>query len=537
MKFNQFIWNTFIASANGNKSIFFFENIFSLYQSKDESLIAFLDRWSSSGTLRCNSFAEEQIGNSIEAIAKIKECQKLNLALSVVGSFQDARKLFCDLSNIFIKEMENEKKYIFKKINYLENEFEEEREEEQEEDEFDLFALDDIETLSIALNCLYPKYFFPYHFYPNFYALKKIFLGFGIYLPPVPKKNDTGERYFYYLELCESVYNYWTDLKLDEKHIPAFLYDFAPNVVDISFPSIVSLDNPKRAWFIGGGINHNGDFDYLDKIDSDSRSFWQGNNDTEVGDIIILYCLSPRSHIHSIWRALRNGDVEPFFHFYSTIWMGFPQKTIPISYSEMREDEVLKEFSLVKGSMQGINGRLIPKKYYDRILFILKTKGMDISNLPKLENISHTEIKLKNEKDVETKVLEPLLLNLGFSETDWRRQVSLRVGRSEKVIPDYLIFPQIERHNKSVKSIWVWEAKYSVKSNAQLRVDFEQVVSYARLVCAEGVSLLSIEGLWICQAKYDFKFEKCIFFSREQMLSSDGVNEIRRLASRKVLCR
>lgn len=535
MKFNKFLWNSFISSEEGRNSVSFFSGLFSAYETNQESLIQFLDKWNSQGQLDYKSWAEDQIHDVMITIQQVKTCIDQGFIPKEVDSFEEAKKLYYDLSNLFYLDVNGEEKIVYRKLNLMEVEDESSQEDYESLDgEIDVFSLDDIQDLSIALSCLYPKFFFPYHFYPNFYALKQIFSGFGIYLPPVPKKSETGERFFYYLELCESMHKFWSELELDTIHIPSFLYDFAPNVVEINFPEINKLPKPKRAWFVGGGINNNGDFNYLDQINSDSRPFWQGNKDTDEGDIIIMYCLSPRSQIHSIWRALRNGDVEPFFHFYSTVWMGFPQKTKPITINEIKNDPVLKEFPLVKGNMQGINGRLVPKRYYDRILDILKQKGMDTSSLPLLEDMPQDEYEIKNERDVELQILEPLLKNLDYREEDWERQVSLRVGRTEKVIPDYLIFPKKGHSDKSVKASWVWEAKFSIKNNNQLRTDFEQAVSYARLVCAKGVSLISLEGIWIGQSKDDFKFEKSIYISRQQLSTSDGLNELRRFVSRKI---
>lgn len=64
------------------------------------------------------------------------------------------------------------------------------------------------------------------------------------------------------------------------------------------------MPQPKKAFFVGDGINNNGDFEYLDKANDNTVYNWQGNPDTQPGDIIVMYCLSPRSYIHSIWRAV-----------------------------------------------------------------------------------------------------------------------------------------------------------------------------------------------------------------------------------------
>ena len=99
--------------------------------------------------------------------------------------------------------------------------------------------------------------------------------------------------------------------------------------------------------------------------------------------------------MHSFWRALRFGAVEPFRFFYNTIWIGYPRLVTPIPLSEMRSDAVLSQMPLVKGNMQGINGRPIKKPFYDRLLSIVGAKGADFSAFPRLENVEIGGIALR----------------------------------------------------------------------------------------------------------------------------------------------
>jgi hypothetical protein len=360
-----------------------------------------------------------------------------------------------------------------------------------------------------------------------------IFDEFGIFLPAQPRKSDFGARFFYYLELCNSLNAYWSDLGFDPIHLPVFLYGFAPEIIrDKMFR--VDLSKPKRAWFIGGGINNNGDFDYLDQINTASQSTWQGNKETEVGDIIVMYCLTPRSYVHSIWRAIQPGSTDPFDCYHGKIWIGHPRLlTKPLTLDKIKADPELSQMSLIKGNMQGINGRQIQKRFYDRILDLLKISGENIDDLPHLEDIEQTTFPLKNERDVEIYILEPLLKQLDFNPSDWERQVKLRVGRSEKVIPDYLLFPIKNPAMKSVSANWVWEAKHTILSHEQLQNDFGQASSYGRLVGATGVGLVSKEGIWIGLKRDDYDLKKIKHWSAHQLLQADHLNEIRSLASKK----
>jgi len=393
---------------------------------------------------------------------------------------------------------------------------------------FEPFGGEDIQLLSDCFYITYPDYFFPYYFNGYYYRLVAIFNEFGIYLPPVPPRNDLHKRMFHYFELCRSLHEFRMANNLSGAELSAFLYGFALNMVkkpEIGGP----LPEPRKAYFVGGGTNNNGDSDYLDNADSASVSFWNGNPETNAGDIIVMYCLTPRSHIHSIWRAIAPGCFEPFFYFYKGIYIGHPMTVKPISLSELKNDEVLSEMPLVRGNMQGINGRLILKKYYDRILHLLEARGENISPLPRLPDDLIQEVELKNEKDVERHLLEPLLKKLGFAEHQWERQLRIRVARGERVIPDYVILPKGERDNRS--GHWVWEAKYSIVSGRQLKDDFGQVKTYALLLGCKGLGLISREGVWISVP--DFSFGKIKFWSWKQVNENDHLDEIFDIAGNK----
>ena len=134
---------------------------------------------------------------------------------------------------------------------------------------------------------------------------------------------------------------------------------------------------------------------------------------------------------------------------------------------------------------------------------------------------------------MEQHLLEPLLAELGFHPGDWIRQMKLRVGRSEKVIPDYVVLPADRVGGRSMRGAWVWEAKFSIPSHRQLQKDFEQATSYARLVGAVGVSLISKEGLWLSLRRDEYLLGKARHWSAVQLQSSDHLNEIRDMAGKR----
>lgn len=510
MRLNAFLWQNFLESSKGREWIDFFSGLRGLYDEKSESLKRFINRWTSQGLLDIGFTADTEINDVLDALEVLEVAIEDKILPSTIADWDEASLLYREIIYNLVSQ-------------------------DTSEEEIPIFSVDDVPRLSVALYCLYPKFFFPYYFFPRFYALRKIFDEFGIFLSPIPAKKDIGARFLYYLDLCYSLRNYWLNLEFEPEHIPAFLYGFCPEVIDLEYCSVSELPKPQRAWFVGGGINNNGDFEYLDQATSSSQTFWQGNIETEVGDIVVMYCLSPRSYIHSIWRAVQPGSIEPFRFFYSTIWIGYPQRVAPIALREMRSDPVLSEMPLVKSNMQGINGRQIPKRFYDRILTLLEAKGMKVESLPQLPDIHFGTSILRNERDVELHLLEPLLHELGFTAEDWERQVILQVGRQGRVVPDYLIFPSRNPLSQNIRAAWVWEAKFSITSNNQLQMDFEQATSYARLVDAYGVGLVSKEGLWLSLRIDSYSLHKSRHWSWWQLREIDYLNELRDIAGKRQL--
>ena len=139
-------------------------------------------------------------------------------------------------------------------------------------------------------------------------------------------------------------------------------------------------------------------------------------------------------------------------------------------------------------------------------------------------------VKIKTERDVEGQLLEPLLRELGFAESDWQRQQHIKVGRGEKAIPDYVVLPTFGRDRKLSGGAWVWEAKLSVPTKKDLHRDFAQARSYALLVGAKGVGLCSKEGIWTALKADDYQVEKAQYWPAARWREVDVLNDLRDIA-------
>lgn len=502
MAFNNFLWNNYKETKSGQEMIYFFQNYETEFYLKNEkSKYVEIQK-----TMRYGNVSETDIENFskiiIEAKENILEEAKNNGITTIITNLDEAGVFY---------------EYLYSLEYAPEN--------DGDEPEY-IFSYDDVSFLSEILFLISPQFFFPYYFDRLYHDLLSIAHEFNIFIPSVPAKNDSRSRFFHYFEICKSIYQFRTQNGIDQYELPVFLYGFAINLIK-RYKIYDELPEPRKAYFVGAGkkdntVDSSEDFDYLDKALPDSVSNWNGNPDTQPGDIIVMYCLAPRSYVHSIWRAVTPGSFDPFFHYYKNVNIGRPLFVTPITLDEIKKDNVLSELPLVKANMQGINGRNIPKKYYDRLLELLEEKGQDVSILPKLLKNEIETPELANERDIEERLLEPLLLKLGYKKSDWKRQMRLRMGRGDRVYPDYVIFPNEERNNESC--YWIWEAKFTIGSHKQLEEDFGQAKSYALRLKSAGFCLVSKEGLWLSMP--DFSIEKIKFWSWSQIADHDTLSEI-----------
>ena len=92
-----------------------------------------------------------------------------------------------------------------------------------------------------------------------------------------------------------------------------------------------------------------------------------------------------------------------------------------------------------------------------------------------------------------------MLDKLGFSETDWTRQLSQKAGRKEKAIPDFVFLPKGEIHFQNAPMII--EAKFDMSSNIEKTKSINQALSYARLMKSSVFCICDKDRLIIFKEK------------------------------------
>ena len=324
----------------------------------------------------------------------------------------------------------------------------------------------------------------------------------GLELPPIPHSKDYLAYLGYYYDICEVMNNFQKEHKLTNAEFCACLYDFAPMLLEDSNPA--ELPKPVNVWLTGSAGK--GDFEYLDSLgennDYNTANIWACNERTRRGDIIVVYCNSPRSYIHSIWRANSVGIFNPFdyFHCRTTVCNGV--RVPEISFKDLKADPYFSEVSIVRRNLHGINGIELTAENYSELLRFIKEKGGDTSTLPKLfegGDIDFGEIKL--EKDVEENILIPMLERLGYSDDDWSRQLSQKAGRNEKAIPDFVFFPRGEKHFENAPM--VIEAKLDMSLITEQQKAFSQGLSYARMLRSSIMGICDKERIILYRVDKD----------------------------------
>lgn len=389
----------------------------------------------------------------------------------------------------------------------------------------------EIEYISNALYIAFPNFFFPFFFLRDFDKFSNICVAFSIALPEIPKKRNRRERTTYYLDICRALYDFRIYNELSPEELIAFVYDFAPNLLFNNNADDTPMAEPSKVWYVGGGKI---DYDFLDNAETTDIHFWQANIDTRAGDIIIMYCWSPRSYIHSVWRAVNDGFIDPFFYYHSLTYISNPIKVPPITFHEIKSNPILAKSPIIKNNFQGVNGYPITQEEYCEMLRLWEEKGMDIDILPKMEVIKYLaeDIVLKDERDIEVHLIEPLLHKLKYKTTDWIRQMPIRMGRGERNYPDYCIGAVTTRGEESTKMLI--EAKYSIKNRKLLMDAFFQAKSYAIRLQAEKFMIASKQGLWIYEKKGGkFNPDKILYFTWNELENADRLHELHKLVGKK----
>ena len=352
-----------------------------------------------------------------------------------------------------------------------------------------------VTSISLGLWAAHPDNFVPYSFRRRFDIFREICDELGIDLPEPPGEKSWDRRVAYYADVNDALLEFGERHGLAPTDVAALLHDFGSRHVRSEEDE--ELPEPRAVWWHHGGVNDNGDFDLLDAADASTRTTWQGNDQARRGDIAVVWCLSPRSCDHSIWRITRDGHSDPFMYFSRIVEIGHPITGLPpLSFADLSAHPSFSQWPAVRAHFQGASGRELPHFAYEALLDVYSAKKADVRRLPKVEPLALPDgLTIRTERDVEEKLLEPLLREIGYDEAVWRRQLPVQMGRGERVFPDYALGIVGKRGEE--RCALVAEAKLTVPTQRSLHRDFRQARSYALRLEAKAVLVASREGVWV----------------------------------------
>jgi hypothetical protein len=350
--------------------------------------------------------------------------------------------------------------------------------------------LDNIHSISWAFHLFAPEYYAPVPF-EHHDELEAAFTELDLPLPTVPPQQSFRQRAATYLEINDTLQELRRDLELSPAEFDALMLDFVPRQVGRVYDD--ELPEPTRIWFVMA--NPEVDFELIDTATHDDVFQWQGSYEARPGDIAVMWCRSPRSYVHSIWRVVAPGYADPFFWYYRAFRIGRPSQVPEVSFRDLTNDPVWGDTSGVRARFQNWSGREVRPAEYEALLDLIRSKGGDASALPSLP-VLPTEIPaVATEEDVEEKLLEPLLLRAGWTSDRRVRQHSLRMGRGHRIYPDYVL--DLKGPAGEEEAFGVVEAKLNLPGPNSIREAWKQAKSYAERLQCELVVLCAIEGVWV----------------------------------------
>lgn len=378
---------------------------------------------------------------------------------------------------------------------------------------------------SVLAYCSAPDINFPYLFPKSFYKLEEICLMFEIQIPALPPKTDYKARYEYYRKLSDALTAWRVNEGLSPIEFCVFLYGFALKYAGSIIQS--QRGRTKRIYLLIASPEDQKVF-VSENYRSDRTQVWQGCEEMRPGDIALMWERKPKSRMTSVWDILSSGFDDPFAYYSGRVYIGNCRRIPEISFKELESNPIWHGTSLVKCHLQSRRPPAVSSECYDAIKQIVLSKdaAFDCSVLPSTpETIDFSVLNIQKEHDVETRLLEPFLKELGFVESDWRYQDVMRIGRANSARPDYIVNFRGQGDHKTAD--FVFEAKETISTDKQLKRDYGQVYAYAKLYYAKIVSLVAKEGVWIFHGRDRFEFPRRQFFAWTDIRHPDVMSKLK----------
>ena len=401
--------------------------------------------------------------------------------------------------------------------------------------------------MSIALYAYMPSFFIPNFFVMQFAYLKKFAEKYEIELPEIPNRSNYRERCLYYLDVCIAIMNFAIENGItDSAEICTFVYGCELPVIKDEYEAEFDRPMPKvpeQAWILVGN--------YGEGEKEMKHGFWQANELTSKGDIMLFYEKSPVKRLNSVWIAMEDGVKDPFFHYYSHTYIG-NKIEIPadkaLTFEDFKNSEYFKkenrgsEGNFVSKNFQDVSGWAVTSNDYAEIKRMLEIKGFDTSVLPSLyEPKVMAGVEIIHEADVSWKLLVPKLEEMGWKfKEDFFDEVEFPAGRGTTghemdKRPDFCL--HLSGGDRDKEAQVVIEVKLDMKNNQEIKANYDQGVSYAKWGNARVLVICDKNQIRVYERNKKNQFvpfdTPTARFRWEEMQKLERFNELKRLLSKK----
>jgi hypothetical protein len=295
-------------------------------------------------------------------------------------------------------------------------------------------------------------------------------------------------------------------------------------------------DRPAHVWLVATN-DDDGEFDRIDAHGPENVGAWAINQNARRGDIALMYCVSPRSAITSIYRCVTDAYFDPFGG-----WNGFRAElkdriAVPwVTYGELRDDPIAGQWKLVRSRFQGLLKHEMPEDVWRRFIAMVEERDAEAGKQLRqyagaAEGVRSIRVadETWTEAAFEEQVVIPLLEDLGWKlEQTLARQIELLVkigsGRPHRVYADFVGYAG------SLTSIatLVVEVKRRINSQRELTMAVEQAESYAGKLRCHRFAVISPEAVWIYRLHFPMQSEQLLLLENPGNLSNADGEVLRR---------
>lgn len=393
-------------------------------------------------------------------------------------------------------------------------------------------------AMSLMFYAYLPQVFMPNFFVMQFTYIKKFAEKYDIDLPKLPIRSDYFGRCMYYVDLCICFTNFAVENKLTQAELCAFIFAYELPLIKEEAEEEYNKPvpaNPEQAWILVGN--------YDEGERTMEHGFWQANQLTTRGDIMLFYEKSPVKKLNSVWIAQEDGVVDPFFYYYSNTYIGnridIPNEKA-VDYADFKNSEYFKnrdkKGNFVSKNFQDCSGWSVTSEDYKEIKHMLEEKGFDtrvLPSLPEYEPIVGKNINI--EADVSDSMLIPLLNRMGWEEgKNFSGEVEFPAGRGETGYAhnkraDFCL--HMSEYQGRPRTKVLIEVKLFMKDNNEIKKAFDQGVSYAGWAHAEIMVLCDKNQIRVYEKNKHGEFDSNHkeVFKWKEMGNLERYNQLKRM--------